>query len=148
MPLFKKSTPPPPAPVIEERRGLFGQKKQVVVQPGAAAYDSRGNARRSVDDSRSGRSPTTHSSGGGLFGGSKHRSRSRSSSSERTRSRSTGGGGLFNRSADPSVAHAKQRIHDAEVAERQADQALMASRAAVQQAREQAKLVEREAAEE
>jgi len=34
MPLFKHSAPPAPQPVVEERRtGLFGRKKNVLVDP-------------------------------------------------------------------------------------------------------------------
>jgi hypothetical protein len=58
-------------------------------------------------------------------------------------------GGMFHRNhQDPSITHAKQRIADAENAERNADRALIQARAAVRDAREDVKRLEREAAEE
>jgi hypothetical protein len=61
----------------------------------------------------------------------------------------TRSGGLFHRNTqDPSIMHAKQRVADAEVAEKNADTALHQARAAVREAREDIKRLEREAAEE
>jgi hypothetical protein len=58
-------------------------------------------------------------------------------------------GGLFHRNThDPSIVQAKQRIADAELAERNADRALIQARAAVRDARNDIKRLEREAAEE
>lgn len=58
-------------------------------------------------------------------------------------------GGLFHRNhLDPSIVQAKQRIADAEAAERNADRALVQARAAVRDARADIKRLEREAAEE
>jgi hypothetical protein len=122
MPLFKRAaTPPPPPPPEPERHGLFGRKK-TPPQNTAAGYDHRGN---SLDNgvSRSG------STGGGLF----HRNHSPEATPM--------AGGRLN---DSSIANARQRVAQAEAAERQADQAMMASRAAVAQAREQVKILERE----
>jgi hypothetical protein len=57
--------------------------------------------------------------------------------------------GIFHRNhQDPSIIQAKQRIADAENAERNADRALVQARAAVRDAREDVKRLEREAAEE
>ena len=49
---------------------------------------------------------------------------------------------------DPSIAAARERVLNAEVAEREADKALNVARAAVREAREQVKRLEREAEEE
>jgi hypothetical protein len=152
MPLFKRhNTPPPPPPPPEpEHRGLFGRKK-TPPQTSPTQYDHRGNPvynGRTSDESLN-RSGTTRS--GGLF----HRNHSPVSD----RSVGTGAGaagvgsgvgGMFGKGHlnDPSITNARQRVAEAEVAERQADQALMASRAAVQQAREHVRILEREVEEE
>lgn len=60
----------------------------------------------------------------------------------------SGGTGLFHRKEDGSITAARQRIANAEAAEREADKALFQARAAVKDAREQVKVLEREAAEE
>jgi hypothetical protein len=49
---------------------------------------------------------------------------------------------------DASITAARQRVVDAEVAEKEADRALLQAREAVREAREQVKHIEREAAEE
>lgn len=49
---------------------------------------------------------------------------------------------------DPSVVSARQRVSDAEAAEREADRALMQARAAVRAARDYVKRLEQEAVEE
>jgi hypothetical protein len=49
---------------------------------------------------------------------------------------------------DASITAARQRVVDAEVAEKEADRALLQAREAVREAREQVKRLEREAAEE
>ena len=49
---------------------------------------------------------------------------------------------------DPSVVAARQRVSDAEAAEREADRALMQARAAVRDARDHVKRLEQEALEE
>lgn len=65
------------------------------------------------------------------------------------RQTTNGSGGLFHRNhQDPSIVQAKQRVADAEAAERNADRALVQARAAVREAREDIKRLEREAAEE
>ena len=57
--------------------------------------------------------------------------------------------GLFHRdNEDPSITAARQRVTDAEAAERDADRALSQARVAVREAREGVKRLEREAAEE
>ena len=66
------------------------------------------------------------------------------------RTSNSGGGGLLSRNKheDPSISAARERVHTAEEAERQADRALSSARRAVQDAREHVKRLEREAAEE
>ncbi|TFK70628.1 hypothetical protein BDN72DRAFT_766127 [Pluteus cervinus] len=62
------------------------------------------------------------------------------------RSISTKAGALFNRLGnDSSVSSARQKVIDAEVAERQADQALEQARQRVKAARDQVKVLEHEA---
>lgn len=60
------------------------------------------------------------------------------------------GSGIFHRDGheDASIAGARRHVIDAEVAERDADRALMAARAAVKDARNQVKALELEAKEE
>ncbi|MCJ1289789.1 hypothetical protein MMC34_001322 [Xylographa carneopallida] len=86
---------------------------------------------------------TSHSSSSrGLFG-----KRSTTPEQVTTTSRS-GGSRFFHRSEDPSITAARQRVAGAEAAERDADQARFQARAAVRNAREQVKVLEKEAAEE
>jgi hypothetical protein len=56
--------------------------------------------------------------------------------------------GFLHRHEDPSIVTARERVLGAEAAERDADRALMQARAAVREAREHIKRLEREAAEE
>src|SRR5436309_1410914 len=57
--------------------------------------------------------------------------------------------GLFHRNTeDPSILAARERVFSAEAAEREADKALINARAAVREARDHVKRLEREAAEE
>jgi hypothetical protein len=59
------------------------------------------------------------------------------------------GTGLLHRDReDSSITAAREQVINAEAAERQADKALLTARAAVKEAREQVKRLEREAAEE
>ena len=80
---------------------------------------------------------TRNGGGGGLFGTFR---RSSDSSSDSSRSRSL--------SNDPSISAARQKVSDAESAERLADQALGSARAAVRSARDHVRMLEREAVEE
>ncbi|EXJ68899.1 uncharacterized protein A1O5_07831 [Cladophialophora psammophila CBS 110553] len=58
-------------------------------------------------------------------------------------------GGLFHRNhEDPSIIAARERVLSAETAEREADRALVQARAAVREARDRVKMLEREAEEE
>jgi len=68
------------------------------------------------------------------------------------RTGSTKGSGFFHRDRsgheDASISGARQRVIDAEIAERDADRALMAARGAVKDARDQVRALELEAKEE
>jgi len=55
---------------------------------------------------------------------------------------------LHRRDEDPSIIAARERVIAAETAEREADKALVMAKAAVREAREHVKRLEREAAEE
>jgi len=57
-------------------------------------------------------------------------------------------GGMIRNGEDVSITSARERVLQAEAAEREADRALVQSRAAVRDAREHVKRLEREAAEE
>ncbi|KEF58990.1 uncharacterized protein A1O9_03833 [Exophiala aquamarina CBS 119918] len=132
---------------------LFGHKNAAPVEPTPTA---RGHPRRRSSSLSSSNLEGARKSG--FFG------RKRSTSSERLRHSNTtrhptgklshnstraSGGGLFNRhSEDPSIAHARERVMSAENAEREADRALVQARAAVKEAREHIKILEKEAAEE
>jgi hypothetical protein len=114
-------TPPPPPPPEPERHGLFGRKKTPPqpVQPIEQPQQRSGLLHRNRTP------PRDAGMGVGASGA--------------TRSAS------LDRRSDPSVKSARQRVAEAEAAERQADQALMASRSAVTRAREEVKVLEREA---
>ena len=90
------------------------------------------------------RTPT--SSKPGIFG------RRRSSTPEALPAKSSNHGGLsgllHRDKEDPSITQARQRVSDAEEAERQADRALAQAKVAVREAREHVKRLEAEAAEE
>lgn len=58
------------------------------------------------------------------------------------------GSGIFHRHEDATITAARERIRQAEAAEKDADRALLQARAAVKDAREQVRILEREAAEE
>lgn len=103
--------------------GLFSRRR--------SSSSSDNSSRRGTRDSHSVAGST--STGGGLFGGNRN-----------------GGRTLHNAkfSKDPSIISARQRIGEAEAAERAADQALIEARTAVRNAREHCKNLEREAEEE
>jgi hypothetical protein len=84
---------------------------------------------------------TSRHSGSGFFNSS---SRDNVSTSPTRRS----GGGLFHRHEDASIVAARERVLKAEVAEKQADRALLEAKAMSRSAKHQTKLLEREAAEE
>ncbi|KAH9920173.1 uncharacterized protein B0H18DRAFT_614594 [Fomitopsis serialis] len=125
MPLFHSSNPEPqpaPAPAQTEEP-----------QRSRSLFSRRGNspdAAPSANGSTTGTASTK--SNGGFF------SRRRSSSSD----------DLNDIKHEPSVVTARQRVADAEAAEREADRALIQARAAVRGAREHVRLLEQEAIEE
>jgi hypothetical protein len=81
---------------------------------------------------------------GGLFG--RHRSPDHAAATNGSNSHR---GKFFHRNTDdPSILAARERVTSAEAAEREADKALINARAAVREAREHVKRLEREAAEE
>jgi hypothetical protein len=92
--------------------------------------------------------PTTHhNEKTGLF--SKRNTNSVSPPPSTTHSTKSHGGGLLHRhNEDASITTARSRVMSAEAAEREADKALVAARAAVRNAREDVKRLELEAAEE
>ncbi|CCM02313.1 uncharacterized protein FIBRA_04404 [Fibroporia radiculosa] len=89
-------------------------------------------SRRSNTPEDERQSPTNGARSTGFFG------RRRSSSSEKDHGHAR---------KDPSVIAARQKVTEAEAAEREADRALMQARAAVRGAREHVKNIEREASE-
>ena len=104
------------------------------------------SSRRSDSHSNSPDRSRNHSSSGGMF------SRRRSSSSESSSGRSSprNGGGFFGGGSkqDPTIRSARQKVSDAETAERDADRALVQARISVKEAREHVKALEKEAEEE
>jgi len=86
-----------------------------------------------------------------LFGRS-HRSVSpaaTTSTRSSTQTSNSGGRGLLHRrDEDPTIIAARERVMNAEVAEREADKALASARVAVREAREHIKRLEKEATEE
>ncbi|EPS38664.1 hypothetical protein H072_7632 [Dactylellina haptotyla CBS 200.50] len=131
--------------------GLFSTTKEPepVQQDVAPRRSSTLNSRTSSESPRR---------GGSIFGRHRHdRERDRDSSPDSINTRRTSstrgtGSGFFHRdrngAEDASIAGARQRVMDAEVAERDADRALMAAKAAVKDARDQVKALELEAKEE
>ncbi|MCJ1476816.1 hypothetical protein MMC13_005485 [Lambiella insularis] len=95
--------------------------------------------------SRSEPAPAPQPESRGLFG---RRHSPAGTTTITTNNTQRGGTGLFHRKEDASISAARQRIANAEAAEREADKALFQARAAVKDAREQVKVLEREAAEE
>lgn len=140
MPLFRSNnstsnSPPPQAqvqsPAVDRSpnrsRSIFSRRRSPSPEP-------------FVD--RNSPSPT-RSSHGGFF------SRRRSTSSDGAMSGS--GGSNYRKgsqSNDPTIAAARQKVSDAESFEREADHALNQARAAVREARDHVRILEREAVEE
>ncbi|KAK3311636.1 uncharacterized protein B0T15DRAFT_508178 [Chaetomium strumarium] len=157
MPLFSRHAEPvqqpAPQPVYEEppkKHGLFGSRRHspTQVHPNAAAdggYGVNGTRTSSISPERE------HHGGGGIF----RRSTNASSS---TYGSERGSGGLLRRSfghgngsmaeMDPSIVEARQRVMNAEAAEREADRALIAARESVREAHEHVRRLELEAKEE
>jgi len=127
MPLFRSNepaSPPPPPPQTQSpnrSRSLFSRRRSPSSEP-YTPHDSTSSAA---------------SSRGGFF--SRRRSSSSDGSGSNIRSGSLGG--------DPTISAARQKVADAEAFEREADRALGQARAAVREAREHARILEREALE-
>ncbi|KIX02243.1 uncharacterized protein Z518_08182 [Rhinocladiella mackenziei CBS 650.93] len=124
---------------------LFGHKNNVPVEPTPVAHthtaprhsssSSDGSPHRGFFSRRRSSSPDLHDS---------HHTTNKLSHNSTRRS-----GGLFNRHPeDPSIVGARERVLSAENAEREADRALVQARAAVREAKEHVKRLEREATEE
>jgi len=150
MPLFKSShndtavqhrEPTPP------RKGLFGTGGTRDDSPPPAPTRSGGFLSRDRDNTPP--PQTTTSSGGGLFGHSKRKSTGTYSDDS-----SSGSGFLsFGKKKhgldqDPTLLAARQKVAEAEMAEREADRALIEARQSVRGAKEHIKLLEREAIDE
>ena len=132
MPLFgsKKETTAAPPPVVE-KKGMFGTKKTTTTTTAAPPVQQNSPTRRS-----------------GMF--SRRRSSSPDISPQRSPNKLTHGSGslLQRKHEDPSIGAARERVMRAETAEREADRALVAARAAVREARAEVLRLEHEAAEE
>ena len=130
MPIFKshqaQPSPPPPQPQANSpsrSRSIFSKRNNYDRSPSPTYDDYNGGSSRS----------------GGFF------SRRRSSSSSERNGFANGNADLRN---DPTIRAARQKVSDAEAYEREADRALGAARAAVREAREHVRMLEREALEE
>lgn len=124
MPLFGRSsspeiTTPPQQEQPSRNRSIFSRRSHSPEHTPSTTSAANLNG-----STRSGHS-------GGFFS----RRRSPSSSSDDLRN-------------DPSILNARQKVTDADAAEREADRALMQARASVHGAREQVRLLEQEAREE
>lgn len=133
MPLFKSSPPPPPPPPVESSptrsRSIFTRRNRSLDRSPSPPYDNH------YDSNNNGTRT------GGFFS---HR-RSSSSDESGRYGGAANGGDLRN---DPSIRGARQKVSDAEAFEREADRALNQARAAVREAREHVRLLEREALDE
>ncbi|KAK0749028.1 hypothetical protein B0T18DRAFT_96420 [Schizothecium vesticola] len=145
--LFSRHEEPAPVqqqPVQQEtgkRHGLFGSKRDSVPPPAPQpVHEERGKKH-------------------GLFGSRRSPSPSPSSSTRRTSTSRTSpdrSSGILHRSfgngsvrgVDPSITQARERVMGAEMAEREADRALLAARESVREAREHVRRLELEAEEE
>lgn len=128
MPLFGKSTPSPPP----EKRGFFSRSSP------SPPPEKRGFFRRSTPSPP----PEKH----GFF------NRPSASSTDVANTSPTNGSfvgsGLFSRGEDSSIAQARQKLHDAEQAEKNADRALLQAKTAVKEVQDHLKRLERDLEEE
>ncbi|KAK3988453.1 hypothetical protein QBC44DRAFT_102834 [Cladorrhinum sp. PSN332] len=136
MPFFSRSSEPAhqpaPQPIHEEppkRHGLFGRHRS----PSPATTTST-------------RSTRTTSAERGQNGVYRSSTDATNSTGRRSLLRSFGNGN--NVEMDPSIVAARERVMGAEMAEREADRALMAARESVREAREHVRRLELEAQEE
>ena len=149
MPLFKSHREPSPEPVQETptRKGSIFSRRYRDNSPNAPT-SATATAGEPMHD---GTADNNRRGGGGFF--SRHRSPSSSDDSSMATGRSStmnSGHRLHNSkfSNDPSIIAAKQKVSDAEGAEKDADRALVQARAAVREAKDHVKRLEREIEEE
>ena len=129
----KREPAPVPEPVHEERgkkHGLFGSRRSPSPSPSSSTRHTTSTSRTS---------PDRDSSGGVLR-------RSTDASNRGILHRTFGNGSIGD--VDPSIVQARERVMGAEMAEREADRALMAARESVREAREHVRRLELEAEEE
>ncbi|KAI1417359.1 hypothetical protein F5Y13DRAFT_185434 [Hypoxylon sp. FL1857] len=128
MPLFSSRRPEEdhvveePVPEKRHSHGLFGSRHRTPSPPASARTSTTNSSRRS-----DGSSPSRHRS---------------------VLQRTFGHGNTTNPDVDPSIIQARERVMQAEAAERDADRALEAARIRVREARAEVKRLELEAAEE
>ncbi|KAI1137403.1 hypothetical protein F5Y05DRAFT_69774 [Hypoxylon sp. FL0543] len=128
MPLFSSRRPEDdhvveePVPEKRHSHGLFGSRHRTPSPPVSARTSTTNSSRRS-----DGTSPSRHRS---------------------VLQRTFGHGSSTNPDIDPSIVQARERVMQAEAAEREADRALEAARVRVREARAEVKRLELEAAEE
>jgi len=132
MPLFGSKKTPPPQTITtttthhpqKRSSGMFGSRKSQPVEPVTTTSPTRS---------------------GGLLG----RHHEQPAAVQNGHGHNSNGGGLLSRHhEDTSIVAARERVMQAERAERDADKALIAARAAVKSAREHVKRLELEAKEE
>lgn len=152
MPFFSRNSEPAhePAPQVYEqppkRHGLFGRDQQPVHQ--APVYEEPPKRHGLFGRHRS---PSPTPTNGTRQTASTYRTSperdARSSSANRSLLRRSFGNGAI-ADMDPSIVAARERVMNAEAAERDADRALIAARESVREAREHVRRLELEAQEE
>ena len=156
MPLFSRHAEPAhqPAPVYEEpprRQGLFGSQRH---SPSRAPSSGTNTTRSTSTGHRT--SPDRGRTSGGIFRRSTDASNTGYNTNGYDTSSQRSGGGLLHRGfgkgnnpeMDPSIVQAREHVMGAEMAERDADRALMAARESVRGAHEEVRRLELEAQEE
>jgi len=130
------------------RKGFFSRRSSSYDHPHTTANHTGFFGRRSPSPEH--HTNRTTSTRGGFFG--RRSSSSDDSLGGRSGSRSTGGRRFFGDSdgphRDPTILAARQKVTDAEEAEKDADRALSQARAMVTEARNHVKILEKEVAEE
>ena len=161
MPLFKSREPEPAPEPVEEtpnRKGSIFSRRYRSNSPTTTTSPTHTDARNNDMDTTSANTHNRQRSGG-FF--SRRRSSDDSSlgarsSSDVARSPSSAGSGFFGRNnrhlgavhKDPTILAAREKVTMAEQAEAAADQALLAARTRVKEAKAHVLALEREAAEE
>jgi hypothetical protein len=148
MPLFRntwdnqssrepETLPPSPSPP-RKSSGFFGSRRSADDSPTRLTYTNTNTNTNTHANGYSRHSPTNNTSSGGFF--SRRRSLDDDSSSDRSSGRSG--------NQAPSIVAARQKVADAENAERNADDALKRARNAVREAKDHIRILENEALEE